>query len=96
MSISKGTIVRTIMMVLVIVNIILQRLGYDIIDVDESTVLTAVELLIEIAILVVSWWKNNSFSQNAIKADEYLQKLKYSDEEDIEDEVSEEDEGGEL
>ena len=96
MSISKGTIVRTIMMILVIVNIILQRLGYDIINVDENSVLAAVELLIEIAILIVGWWKNNSFSQNAIKADEYLRKLKYSDEDDMEYEESEEDEGGDL
>ena len=79
MKISKWTIVRTIMMFLVIINIILQHYGYDIIDVDENTVLTAVELLIEIAIMIVGFWKNNSFSEKAIKADEFLQKLRNSE-----------------
>lgn len=95
MSVSKGTIVRTIMMFLVIGNIILQHLGYDIIDVDESTILTAIELLIEVAVLIVGWWKNNSFSENAIKADEFLQKLKNSSTETYTEETDE-DEGGDL
>jgi SPP1 family holin len=89
MKISKGTIVRTIMMLLVIVNIVLQHMGYDIIDVDESAILTLVELLIEIAIMIVGFWKNNSYTEKAIKADEFLKKLRDSDEEI-------EDEGGEL
>ena len=35
-----------------------------------------VETLIEIAIIAVGFWKNNSFSQAAIKADEFLKQLK--------------------
>ena len=91
MEISKGTIVRTISMLLVIVNIILERMGYDIINVDESSILTLVELLIEIAIMIVGFWKNNSYSENAIKADKFLQTLRTSsDTENVEDE------GGDL
>jgi SPP1 family holin len=78
-NISKGTIVRTIMLILVLANIILKQCGYDIIDVSESEVLTAVETLIEIAVIVVAWWKNNSFSEKAIKADEFLKNLKESE-----------------
>ncbi len=80
MKISKGTIVRTILAVLVIVNIILERMGYDIINVDEYQIGIVVELLIEIAILVVGFWKNNSYSKKAIQADEFLQKLKNEEE----------------
>ena len=79
MKISKGTIVRTIMMLLVIVNIVLQKMGYDIIDVDENTILTLVELLIEIAVLIVGFWKNNSYTEKAIKADEFLKGLRNSE-----------------
>ena len=79
MKISKGTIVRTIMMLLVIVNIVLQKMGYDIIDVDESTILTLVEVLIEIAVLIVGFWKNNSYTEKAIKADEFLKTLRDSE-----------------
>ena len=86
MKISKGTLVRTIMIVLVIVNMALQHFGYDIIDVEESTILALVEILIEIAVIVVGFWKNNSYSENAIKADEFLKKLKYSTNEELEHE----------
>ena len=74
--ISKGTIVRTIMLVLVLVNMILQHFGLDIIKVDESQILSLVEILIELAVIVVTFWKNNSFTEKAIKADEFLKTLK--------------------
>ena len=76
MKISKGTIVRTIMIVLVIINMILGRMGYDIIDVNENEVLEVVEILIEIAIIVVGFWKNNSYTEKAIRADEFLRGLR--------------------
>lgn len=83
MKISKGTIVRTIMLIIVIINMILQHLGLDIINVDESQVLNFVEIVIELAVIIVSFWKNNSFTDNAIKADEFLQQLRESDDTDI-------------
>lgn len=86
MKISKGTLVRTIMIVLVIINMALQRLGYDIIDVEEDTILALVETVIEIAVIIVGFWKNNSYSENAIKADEFLRKLKCSTSEYVDDE----------
>ena len=91
MKVTKSTIVRTIMMLLVIVNIILERMGYDIVNVDESSILTFVELLIEIAIMIVGFWKNNSYSESAIKADMFLQTLRASsDTEDVSQENLEE------
>ena len=78
--ISKGTIVRTISLVIVLINIVLKKFGVDLINVSESEILTAVEMLIEIAVIVVAWWKNNSYSKRAIQADEYLKHLKESGE----------------
>ena len=78
--ISKGTIVRTISLAIVLINIILKKFGVDLINVSESEILTGVEMLIEIAVIVVAWWKNNSYSKNAIKADEFLKELKESGE----------------
>ena len=80
MKISKGTIVRTIMLVIVIINLILKQLGHDLINVSESEILSGIEMIIEIAVIVVSFWKNNSYTQNAIKADEFLKNLKESGE----------------
>ena len=95
MKISKWTIVRTIGIVLVMVNMILQRMGYDVINVSESEILALVEVLIEVAVIVVAWWKNNSFSENAIKADEFLKSLRASsDTVDVSQENK--DESGEL
>lgn len=79
MKISKGTIVRTIMLVIVIINLILKQLGHDLINVSESEILSVVEMLIEVAVIAASFWKNNSYTQNAIKADEFLKNLKESE-----------------
>ena len=79
MKISKGTIVRTVMLVIVIINLVLKQLGHDLINVSESEILSVVEMLIEVAVIVVSFWKNNSYTQNAIKADEFLKNLKESE-----------------
>ena len=76
MKISKGTIVRTIMVILVIVNTILKHFGIDVINVNESEVVAFIEAIIEVAIIAVSFWKNNSFTENAIKADNFLKTLK--------------------
>lgn len=79
MKISKGTIVRTIMLVIVIINMILKACGKNIINIDENQVLSVLEYIIEIAIIAVNWWKNNSFTENAKKADEFLKTLKESE-----------------
>ena len=76
MKISKGTIVRTVMLIIVVLNMILKHFGIDIINVSENEVLSVLEMLIEIATIIVTFWKNNSFTQNAIKADEFLKTLK--------------------
>ena len=79
MKISKSTIVRTILVVLAIVNFALERFGIDLIPVDENQILMFVETAIEIAIIVVGFWKNNSYTPKAIKADEFLKELKESE-----------------
>lgn len=78
MKISKGTIVRTVMLVIVIINLILKQLGIDLIEATESEILSAIEMVIELAAIIAAFWKNNSYTQNAIKADEFLQQLKES------------------
>lgn len=79
MKISKGTIVRTILLLVAIVNMGLQHFGIDIIKVDEESVASIVEYAIQIAIIVVGFWKNNSYTEKAIKADEFLESLKESE-----------------
>lgn len=78
MKIEKTTIIRTILILMVIVNFILEKCGIDIIPVDEGTVGMFVETVIEIAIIVAGFWYNNSFSPNARKAQAFFKELKNS------------------
>lgn len=76
MKISKSTIIRAILIAIVIINFVLEKIGVDLIPVNESLIAMIVETVIEIAVIVVGFWKNNSFSQAAIRADEFLKELR--------------------
>lgn len=76
MKISKGTIIRLIAFIIVSLNLVLKACGKPIINVDDSIIAGIVEGAITLAVYIVTFWKNNSFSQAAIKADEFLKKLK--------------------
>lgn len=78
MKITKGTIIRTILLVLVVINLILKQTGRPVIDIPEGTIASFVEVVVEIAAIMVAWWKNNSFTENAKKADEYMRQLNNS------------------
>ncbi len=82
----KVTLVRTIGLGIVIINMVLEKLGIDIINVSENQIVEALEIVLEGIVIVAAWWKNNSFSKVAIIADEYLQELKNTvDVEDVQD-----------
>lgn len=82
-NISKGTIVRTIMLIIVIFNLILKACGKPLIDVEEHTLFYWLEVILEIGVIITTFWKNNSFSKAAIKADDFLKKLKNGDSENL-------------
>ena len=73
---SAGTVARTLILALALINQALAISGRRIIDVADSDVYQAVSLIFTIGASVVSWWKNNSFSKAAIEADKYLADLK--------------------
>jgi len=77
--ITKGTIVRTALLAIIIINMILKSLGLKIIEVTESQVAEFIEMLISTATIIVAWWENNSISQNAIRADQFLRQLNESE-----------------
>ena len=79
MKVSKSTIVRTILLFIVIVNFILEKCGIDVIPTDENFILMVVETGIEIAIVIVNFWKNNSYTEKAIIADKFLKELRESE-----------------
>lgn len=76
MKITTGTLIRTVMMVLVALNMVLESLGIKLIPVDEGTVGAIVEALVEIGAIICAFWYNNSFTSKAQKADEFFKQLK--------------------
>lgn len=75
MKITKGTIVRTVMLLIVVINLILKTFGVNLISVEESTVVNIVETAIEVGAIISAWWYNNSFTERARKADEFFKQL---------------------
>lgn len=79
MKITAETIARTIVLVIALLNQIFAIFGRDQIPIAEDNIYQLVSILFTIGAAIWSWWKNNSVTQNAIKADEYLKELKDSD-----------------
>lgn len=75
-NITAGTIARTACLVLALVNQILMVLGYKVIDVSDDTVNTLITTGFTVVTALIAWWKNNSFTQAAIEADEVMRDRK--------------------
>jgi SPP1 family holin len=76
MSVKKDTIIRTIVLVLALTNQILTSTGHSVIPISDEQVTELISLLITIGASLWAWWKNNSFTKNAIEADNVLKTLK--------------------
>lgn len=70
------TIARTIVLALALLNQVLAICGKGQIQIAENDIYQIISLTFTSVASVWSWWKNNSFTQSAIKADEYLNELK--------------------
>lgn len=70
------TIIRTIVLILALANQALAICGKEKIPVTDDEIYQLVTLIITIGSALWAWWKNNSFTKPAIKADEYLTKLR--------------------
>ena len=75
-NISKGTIIRTACLVLAIVNNALALADKSPLPIDDATLEMVISFVFTTVASLTAWWKNNSFSLEAIQADEYMQKLK--------------------
>jgi SPP1 family holin len=75
MKVKKETIIRTAVTFFAMVNSILVFCGKNILPWSENEVYQACSIVLDIVATVWAWWKNNSFSPNAIKADAYKAKL---------------------
>ena len=74
--VQPDTIARTIVLALALLNQILAIMGKGTIEIAENDIYQVVSLVATIVTSIVAWWYNNSFSNHAIRADEYMKALK--------------------
>lgn len=74
--VSVETIVRTIVLAATLLNQVLTMLGKNPLPFAEDELYALLTTAATIAASLWAWWKNNSFTPAAIKADEYLTELK--------------------
>jgi len=70
--IEKMTIVRTAVLAFALVNQVLTISGYNPLPFTDEDFGQAVSMVLTAAASLWSWWKNNSFTQSAIAADDFL------------------------
>lgn len=75
-NVTAGTIARTIVLLLALANQVLAMCGKQVLNIADDDIYQVVSILFTIGASAVAWWKNNSFTQEAIKADEVMTELK--------------------
>lgn len=70
------TIVRTIVLAVTLLNQVLTMFGKNPLPFAEEELYTMLTTAATIAATIWAWWKNNSFTSEAIMADEYMNELR--------------------
>lgn len=76
MNVNKDTIARTIVLALALMNQVLAILGKGTFEFAEEEIYQLVSLIFTVGASATAWWKNNSFTPEALKADELMKELK--------------------
>lgn len=72
----KGTIVRTVIFIFALTNQFLTNRGFNPFPFSEEQLYVVLTDFFTLGAGIWVWWKNNSVTPEARKADEYLAKLK--------------------
>lgn len=86
--VSKETLIRTGVLILTLTNTILSMFDKNPLPFSENDVYQVVSAICTVAAAIWAWWKNNSFTDAAIKADEYKDALKLQEKREKIDSVS--------
>lgn len=76
MKIKASTIARTAVLALALINQILSAAGKSPLPIDSATLEPWVTAGLTTVAAVWAWWKNNSFTPDAIRADELMKEMK--------------------
>lgn len=75
MKVEVGTIVRTVILIVALINQALTITGRSIIPVSDEQITELITYAVTVGASLWAWWKNNSFTQKALKADAYKKGL---------------------
>lgn len=67
--VTAGTVARTVILAVALFNQIMTAAGYSILPIADDTINQLVSALFTTGAAVAAWWKNNSFTDAAIRAD---------------------------
>ena len=74
--ISAGTIARTIILLLALINQCLSMAGVSPLPIEDEQVETIITTAWTVIAALIAWWKNNSFTQAALAGDALKDKIK--------------------
>ena len=79
--VTAATIIRTVVLALALINQTLTALGKNPLPIAGNDVYEFLTLAVTIGAAIWSWWKNNSFTKNALQADQLLYFLRKNEKE---------------
>ena len=74
-TVKKDTIIRTIVLIVALINQALTLSGKNPLPIEDEQVVESLSYAFTLGASLWAWWKNNSFTKNAINADEVLAQL---------------------
>ena len=74
--ISAGTIARTIILLLALINQCLSMAGVSPLPIEDEQVETIITTAWTVIAALIAWWKNNSFTLAALEGDKLMHTLK--------------------
>lgn len=76
MNVKVDTIIRTAVLILALANNALMIAGKSPLPISDETLAQVISFIFTTAAALWAWWKNNSFTRAALKADLYLERLR--------------------
>ena len=73
---SAATWARTICLIVALLNSLLPAFGNSPLPIANEQLQQVVSTLITVVVAIINWWKNNSFTKEAIEAEELFARLR--------------------
>lgn len=76
--ISTGILTRTAVLALALINQILSAAGKPVLPIESAQLEQMISAGFTVGAALAAWWKNNSFTPEAIEADAFMARMKKS------------------